>query len=94
MQEGKVSRFSPLGHYYAPPLIIVIVIIIVVIIVIDIITIIVVTFLEHFDQEQTFDHHLQHLQMHSASSNLVDWLEVSVLLNALPRKPQIITFQI
>ena len=34
MQEGKVSRFSPLGHYYAPPLIIVIVIIIVVIIVI------------------------------------------------------------
>ena len=67
MQEGKVSRFSPLGHYYAPPLIIVIVII-----VIDIITIIVVTFLEHFDQEQTFDHHLQHLQMHSAGSNLVD----------------------
>ena len=43
MQEGKVSRFSPLGHYYAPPLIIVIVIIIVVIIVIEIITIIVVT---------------------------------------------------
>ena len=43
MQEGKVSRFSPLGHYYAPPLIIVIVIVSVVIIVIKIITISAVT---------------------------------------------------
>ena len=40
MQEGKVSRFSPLGHYYAPTLIIFIVIIIVVIIAIKIITIV------------------------------------------------------